>query len=231
MVTFKQTILIWQLSIVTVKHNALRFTVRSVSIDVPNEVNKTKANPRALFYQHRLPTERRGLTKNGRDYVLWRKDQQTRYTNFEKHNIFLKYGKMYLGRTEWHLIGRRLWRTPFLEPYGVRAAISGRCMHVRNVVPHLQWCLRVVLRFKLKSHFGGCKGGPEPAKRLYASASVYRCALSMRRHTTMLHDEEKNQTQMEEKFVLFRLSRLLVFTLSLDVSLRPLTTIIAGGVK
>lgn len=44
---------------------------------------------------------------------------------------------------------------------------------------------------RLKSHFDECRGERRrAAKRLYAAASAYRCALSMRRHTTMLHDKK-----------------------------------------
>lgn len=132
---------------------------------------------------------------------------------------------MHLKRTEWHLIGHRLQRTPFLEPYGVCAAISVHCMHVRNVVPHIQ---RSIVFFSLiEITYRWMQRRTQTNEEVIHGASTdVHCRWDDTRpcYTT-------RWTGSDGKVILFRLSQLEVFTLSLDVSLCLLTTIIAGGAK
>lgn len=123
------------------------------------------------------------------------------------------------------MIGRRLQRAPsFLEPYGVRAAISVHRMHVCDIVPHPRRTTMLPSRIRITYRLDGWRN----QQRGYTRC-VYRCALSMGRHTTMLHDEMcdtqllRLDSRTEEKVPsssstgVFRLSRQLqVFTLSLD---------------
>lgn len=83
------------------------------------------------------------------------------------------------------MIGRRLQRAPsFLEPYGVRAAISVHRMHVCDIVPHPWRTTMLPSRIRITYRLDGWRN----QQRGYTRC-VCRCALSMGRHTTMLHDE------------------------------------------